>query len=237
MTSVWAHRGASAAAPENTIPAFELAVEHGADGVEFDVQLTADGHPVVFHDEKLQRITGAPGRVRETTLEQLRQLDASTGREGFAGTRVPTLDEALELLAPTGVWINIELKTNRVADGLEESVISLIDDYEVRGRSSVSSFHHKSLRYLARIDPGLRLGTLYSDPILRPWRYAVELGTQALHARMDSVTGKLIDKCHAHLLQVAVWTVDDKDDIKRMAQLGADAIITNHPQRAARLLR
>ena len=92
MTQVWAHRGASGHAPENTVPAFELAIAHGADGVEFDVQLSSDGVMVVIHDEQLERTTDGTGRVVEHTFAQLQVLDAGAGREGFTGVRIPTLE-------------------------------------------------------------------------------------------------------------------------------------------------
>lgn len=110
MVAIWAHRGASAHAPENTLPAFELAVEQGADGVELDVHLTADGHLVVTHDETIDRCSDGTGAIASLTLEQLRAFDFSAGWEGFAGTRIPTLREVYELLHPTDLTINVELK-------------------------------------------------------------------------------------------------------------------------------
>ena len=112
MTAIWAHRGASAYAPENTIPAFEQAIEMGADGVEFDVQRTSDGQLVVIHDETINRTSNGFGRVVDLTLEQLRLCNFSNGFVGHRKVQIPTLREALDLLGPTGVRINIELKNS-----------------------------------------------------------------------------------------------------------------------------
>ena len=114
MTMVWAHRGASGYAPENTLPAFEMALEQGADGIELDVHLSRDDAVVVIHDETLERTTDGTGWVADRSLDDLKAMDASFGREGFAGTRIPTLDEVLALVADAGVAVNIELKNDRM---------------------------------------------------------------------------------------------------------------------------
>lgn len=235
MTQVWAHRGASADAPECTLPAFELALAQGADGIEFDVQLTRDDEVVVIHDETLERTTDGTGWVADHSLAELRALDASAGREGFAGTRIPTLDEVLELA--TGVILNVELKNSRLRyKGLEERVLQILADHSAGDRVVLSSFNHYSLRYLMHVGAPYPLGALYSDPLYRPWKYAQRLGVTCLHPPLRATRRKLVDNCHALGMRVHVWTVDDEPDLRRMAGLGVDAVITNRPGVARAIL-
>lgn len=237
MTQVWAHRGASADAPENTLPAFELAAEQGADGVELDVQLTRDGEVVVMHDETLDRTTDGSGWVADQSLDELRRLDASAGRPGFAGTRVPTLAEVLTLARGAGLVVNVELKNNEVAYvGLEERVLDEVAAAGMARRVVLSSFNHQSLRLLARLAPDVPRGALYSDPLFQPWEYAVRLGVRALHPPLRVVRSRLVERCRGRALAVHAWTVDDVGDLRRVVALGVDAVITNHPARARRVV-
>ena len=146
MPKVWGHRGASGVAPENTLPAFDLARRMGADGVELDVQLSADGRLVVIHDETLDRTTTGSGPVAARTLDELRTLDAGRGLAGYAGARIPTLDEVFELFAGTPVVVNVELKNSVVAyPGLEEKVLALVAAAGMADRVLLSTFNHLSL--------------------------------------------------------------------------------------------
>lgn len=228
VTEIWGHRGASASAPECTLPAFELALEQGADGLEFDVQLTRDDQVVVIHDETLERTTDGTGWVADHSLADLRALDASAGMAGFAGTGIPTLDEVLELAG--GVTLNIELKNSRMRyKGLEERVLQIVADHGVGDRVVLSSFNHYSLRHLMQLGAPYPLGALYSDPLFQPWKYARRLGVTCLHPPLRATRRKLVENCHALGMRVHVWTVNDVPDLERMAGLGVDAVITNNP--------
>ena len=153
MPKVWGHRGASGVAPENTLPAFDLARRMGADGVELDVQLSADGRLVVIHDETLDRTTTGSGPVAARTLDELRTLDAGRGLAGYAGARIPTLDEVFELFAGTPVVVNVELKNSVVAyPGLEEKVLALVAAAGMADRVLLSTFNHLSLVRLVELD-------------------------------------------------------------------------------------
>lgn len=128
MTRIWAHRGASRAAPENTVPAFTAAAALGADGVELDVQRTRDGRLVVCHDEQIDRTSTGHGWIRDMSLAELHRHDFSCGRADFAGTRIPTLDDVLTALAGTGLSANIELKNSVVSyPGMEAEVVETIE--------------------------------------------------------------------------------------------------------------
>lgn len=237
VTKIWAHRGASGAAPENTLPAFELAVEQGADGLELDVQLTRDDHVVVIHDETLERTTDGNGWVADHSLEDLKKLDASYGHDGFAGVRIPTLAEVCNLVRDVPIVLNVELKNSQIPYvGLEERVLGIIDECGVRDRVIISSFDHNSLRGLAQADVGIPLGVLYSDLLWRPWRYATRLGASALHPALASTRQRMVERSHEAGLEVNVWTVDDPGDVRRVAGFGVDALITNVPESVRQVL-
>lgn len=230
MTKIWAHRGASGSSPENTLPAFELAIEQGADGLEFDVQLTRDDHVVVIHDETLERTTDGHGWVADHSLEDLKKLDASAGRDGFADVRIPTLAEVFDLVRDVDIRLNVELKNSRIPYvGLEGRVLELIDEYQVSERVIISSFDHNSLRALAQSAIGMPLGVLYSELLWRPWRYAMRLGAAALHPALSSTRPRMVERSHEAGLEVNVWTVDEPEDILRVTEFGVDALITNVP--------
>ena len=239
MTTVWAHRGASARAPENTLAAFRLAHEMGADGVELDVQLTADGHVVVIHDETLDRTTTGTGPVLARTLREIQALDASNDREGYQDETVPTLGEVLQLLGPTGMTVNIELKNSiEPYPGLEQAVLRIVDDLGMADRVIYSSFNHISATQLARSSQPSRVGLLFSDVLAEPWAYAQRLDMAALHPHWKYVqlVPETIERCHALGLAINVWTVDSPDVVRRLADLGADAVITNRPDAARTVL-
>lgn len=235
MTQVWAHRGASGYAPENTLPAIEMALEQQADAIEIDVQLTRDDAVVVIHDETLERTTDGNGWVADHSLDDLRRLDASAGDERFAGTRIPTLEEVLDATGTTTV--NIELKNSRMRyKGLEERVLAIVAERGAEARVVLSSFNHYSLRHLVHLGTSLPLGALYSDPLFQPWKYAARLGATALHPPLRATRRKLVGACHALGLPVHVWTVNEPDEIKQMARIGVDAVITNYPNLARSII-
>jgi len=235
MTKVYAHRGASGYAPENTLPAFELARDQGADGVELDVQLTADDELVVIHDETVNRTTNGTGWVKDYTLAGLKALDASMGSEEFAGVTIPTLAEVFDVLADSGLTINIELKNTVVAyPGIEEKVLAMIDERDWEHRIVISSFNHMSLTRIRGLGSLVSTGLLFGDYLYQPWSYAKEVWATALHPPLGYVDAvpELITAARDTLLGVNVWTVNDPEDIDRMYGLGVDGIITNYPDRA-----
>jgi glycerophosphoryl diester phosphodiesterase len=159
-----AHRGGSAEAPENTMAAFRHAVEIGARFVELDVQMSRDGELVVMHDETVDRTTNGTGAIHNTTFEELRRLDAGSWfGPHFAGQKIPTLREVLELCVNSGVGVVIELKAPIIYIGLEENVASLIGDLGLRGVENIwcISFYHDAIKRMRTLDPELPLGYLY----------------------------------------------------------------------------
>ncbi|MDR1791547.1 MAG: glycerophosphodiester phosphodiesterase [Propionibacteriaceae bacterium] len=227
---LWAHRGANRKAPENTLAAFQLAVEAGVDGVEFDVQLSNDGHPVVIHDEKLDRTTDGTGWVAVYPLESLQELDCGDGQH------IPTLDEVLELLAPTEVRLNVELKNSVVPyPGLEAKVVSALARHglltraaSVEPRVVLSSFDLESVRRLARMRLAAEVAALYEYPIFFPFRRTRNLGATAIHPHAVAVrSARYVERAHAAGLKVRVWTVDDPTRQAELAAWGVDGIFTN----------
>ncbi|MDR1807162.1 MAG: glycerophosphodiester phosphodiesterase [Propionibacteriaceae bacterium] len=234
MVEAWAHRGASGHAPENTLAAFRRAIDLGADGVELDVQLCGDREMVVIHDETVERTTDGTGWVKDLPFDVIRGFDASAGWEGFAGERVPTLREVFELLAPTRLKINVEIKDSVIPYyGLGEKVSELVDEFGLEQRVTLSSFNHCSLAWLRQNGSMVRTGVLFSDVLFEPWNYAAQIWATALHPDFHYVdyVFNLIDEAHIALLDVNVWTVNEPGDIDRMIGRGVDAIITDFPER------
>lgn len=236
MTAIWAHRGASAYAPENTLAAFALAERMGADGVELDVQLTADREVVVLHDETVNRTTDGVGAVAELTLAELRRLDAGCGLPEYAGAVIPTLDETFGALAKGRMTINVELKTTGFQTGIEPVVAELIMAHGLADRVVVSSFDHYSLKTLQQSDPRIPIGLLFAENLYLPWEYAVEFGASAIHPPWQALRlPGMVEYAHAAGVAVHFWTVNTEAELSRVLRTGADAVITNHPDIALRV--
>jgi len=235
-TEVWAHRGASGYAPENTMEAFALAISQGADGIELDVHLSADGHVVVIHDETVDHASDGIGRVADLTLATLKALNVHKLKPRYApACRIPTLEEALRLLAPTRLALNIELKNDTLPyPGLEEKCVALVKGARMEERVWFSSFNHQSLARIKAVDSSLRCGALYGKTPPDP----LGLGVEALHPHHGTLRGgdAFVSSCHAKGLRVHAWTVNAARTVQAMARIGVDAVITDYPDRALRAL-
>jgi glycerophosphoryl diester phosphodiesterase len=224
-----AHRGASADAPENTIAAFELALEQGADGLELDVHLSADEHPVVIHDFTLERTTDGAGPVSGLRVRELKRLDAGGWRDRrFEGQRVQTLSEVLERFRDrTRFWL--ELKGgSAIYPGLEERVVSTIEIYDVIDRVLVQSFDPAVIAQVRSLNPEIRVGALVEKApldraLLRPG------GPQAICAAMALCSERLVGDIRAAGLDCYVWTVNEPALVDRLAGWGVSGIITDRP--------
>jgi glycerophosphoryl diester phosphodiesterase len=235
MTLIFGHRGASASAPENTLAAFQLALDQGADGVELDVTLSADGVPVVIHDDTVDRTTNGTGRVAALTLAQLKQLRAGYPAkfgDRFAGEHLPTLAEVFQALGPRTL-INVELKQDTSPDQvLAQRVLDVIHAQRMSQHVLLSSFYYDNLRRAKVIDAMLPVGLLY-DPS-EPGRMAqawLSPGVRAeahhpYHLLFNTVTRGWY---RARSLRVNVWTVNAQADLQRLMRLGVDGIITDKP--------
>lgn len=239
MTDVWAHRGATEHAPENTIAAFHAAIELGVAGIELDVQRTRDGVLVVIHDEQVERTSNGHGKVANLTFDELRAFDFSHGHRSHRGIRIPTLQEVLDLVAPTDVLLNVELKNGiELYPGMNLEVAELAERCGLADRLLYSSFNHYSLAELrGRVAPS-QLGLLYSDGLYEPWHYAKRFGAGAIHPNVliPLNDAGLVHHCHDAGIAVNVWTVNEEPDIALLAGLGVDAIITDAPERARQII-
>ncbi|HOT98806.1 MAG TPA: glycerophosphodiester phosphodiesterase family protein [bacterium] len=223
-----AHRGASGHAPELTMAAFRLAAAMHADGCELDVQLSADGHVAVFHDETLRRTTGRPERLDSLNWTDLQELDAGRWFSStFTGERIPGLEQILRLEPRT--WrLNIELKGTPSPRLLAERVAELVHHEPHPERLIFTSFDPEALSHLATLMPKARRGLIFAhqwpqDEALAAWPiWSVE---QSL------LTRTRIQQAHARGIRVCAWTVNSVEAMRHLMALGVDAIITNYPDR------
>jgi glycerophosphoryl diester phosphodiesterase len=228
-----AHRGSSRHAPENTLPAFELALQQGADGVELDAKLSADGHVVVIHDATVDRTTGGHGRVAELPYSELKQLDAGAFLgDRFRGTRIPALDEVFAAIGARAV-INVEL-TNYAAprDQLVEKVCELVKRHGLEQRIIFSSFLGWNLRKAKRLLPAVPCGLLALPGWKGAWArsFGFMFGDyDALHPHISDVNARQVWRVHRLKRRIIVWTANTEDEIKRLTGWGVDGIITDDP--------
>ena len=232
MTEIFAHRGASGYAPENTLEAFRLAMEQGADGMELDVHLTKDGEGVVIHDETLDRTSNGHGNVRDYTLEELKKFSFHNHMEKYQGVQIPTLKEVLNLVKNSCMKVNIELKTGIYwYEGIEEKTMDIVKTMGMEDRVIYSSFNHYSIQKVLEQNSDAETAYLFSDVPLNMEKYAKDTGVKGLHPAVYHL--KMADFLETYMksgLKVRVWTVNNKEDMKMFIDAGVDAIITNYPK-------
>lgn len=236
------HRGASGEAPENTIAAFDLAIDLGADGIEFDVRLSKDDVPVVIHDPTLWRTTSARGRVRGQTLTELKQLDAGSwfnrrfpdlADPSYDGQQIPTLAETLAWVRSRQCLAYLEIKGGWLTcPGIEEQVLAEIHRAEVLPLVTVISFHQARLRRLRRLDPQIAVGIDFTQP-LAAVRLARSIGAQTVLPSGRFAKRAFITRAHRAGLDVVVWGVDRVLSMRCKIVVGVDGIITGYPGRLA----
>jgi glycerophosphoryl diester phosphodiesterase len=230
---VWAHRGDSAHAPENTLLAFDRARAAGADGIELDVRLDGGGNVVVFHDSELARLTGRPGRIEEVSAAERAQL-----RVG--GEAVPLLADVLAA-ADRELEIDVELKPRKPgrAGALAEATAKVIKSSGRADQILVSSFDPLALVQLHVFLPGVALGYLFHDeqplPLRRGW-VGTLIGASLAHPQHTLCTEARVAAWHRAGLPINAWTVDDADELRRLARLGVDGVFCNDPGHAIAVL-
>lgn len=237
MTKIFAHRGASGYAPENTLEAFSLAMEQGADGIELDVQLTKDGEVVVVHDETIDRVSNGTGFVKDYTLAELKKFSFGNHMEEYKEAKIPTLREVLALVKPGRMEINIELKTGIFwYPEIEEKVIRAVREYGMQERIIYSSFNHYSVQRVKELNPDAETAYLFSDVILDVENYAKQTGVQGIHpAAYHLKMADFMERYKKSNLKVRVWTVNKKEWINEFIREGLDAIMTNYPEKALKI--
>jgi glycerophosphoryl diester phosphodiesterase len=243
----FAHRGASARAPENTLEAFRTAVEAGAGGLELDVHMTRDGEIVVIHDATVDRTTDGSGAGAQMALDELRSLDAGyrfspdggrTHPYRGRGLRVPTLAEVYEWLPES--YVNIDIK--EAQPGVEEAVLRVIRGAGAEERSLVVSDDHAVVRRFRRVSGGwistgasrLEIGAFYVlcrlrlEWLVRPAYDALQVPVE--HEGITLVTPRFLEAAHARGVRVDVWTINDPGEMRRLLDLGVDVIMTDIPE-------
>ena len=248
--SLQAHRGAAGLAPENTLAAFRMALELGADGTEMDLQLTRDGVVVVIHDDTVDRTTDGRGRIGDLTLAEVKRLDAGAKfGPTFRGERIPTLRELIDLVKASGkdrFRLNLEIKFAEGREGqpadLEEKVLAVLAETKFLDRVITQSFYHPSAAKMKRLAPGISAGLLVgqrrqpADPVAA----VRDLGVDYYAPHHSLVTPDLLRALHQAAIPVVTWTVNDPADMRRLVDMGlgalpGDGIISDYPDRLVNL--
>ncbi len=233
MRSPWiiAHRGASGHAPENTLAAFERAVQLGAGFIETDLQLTRDAQFVAIHDPYLDRTTNGRGAVHEHTLAELRGLDAGKWFDRqFMDQRIPTLPEILEFAQKNDVVFYLEIKYSS-AWGMHQTLVGELGKAENAARTVVISFDPATLDSLRRLEPAIMTGLLVENSKGDPVETALDVGARQLCPQVNLVTPDMVERAHRADLQVVTWTVNDADEMREAMDVGVDGIMTDLPDR------
>ncbi|HEX3766453.1 MAG TPA: glycerophosphodiester phosphodiesterase [Kofleriaceae bacterium] len=228
---VWAHRGDSAHAPENTMLAFDRARAAGADGIELDVRFDGDGHVVVFHDSELERLTGRPGRMEQLSA-------AGRGALRVGGEPVPLL---AEVLTAFDLEVDVEIKSRKVgrSGALVAATARVIRDSGRADQILVSSFDPIALLQLHGHLPDVALAFLFHDeqplPLRRGW-IGRWIGSSLVHPQNTLCTADRVKAWHTAGMPINAWTVDDRAELERLAGLGIDGVFVNDPAHAIAVL-
>ncbi|MDQ0232089.1 glycerophosphodiester phosphodiesterase [Metabacillus malikii] len=230
-----AHRGATAYAPENTIAAFDLAVNMKADYIEIDVQRSKDGELVLIHDTTVDRTTDGTGKVGDLTFEQLRSLDAGSWKgEQFAGEKIPTFDEILDRYRGK-VGILVELKAPELYPGMEEQVAAAIKkrnlDKPRNNKIIIQSFNFESMKKMDKLLPRVPIGVLTSNRAHTTPEALQQFATYAdwFNPSYGIVTEELVNQVHSLGMKIGSWTVRSQEAADFLFEMKVDAIITDYP--------
>ena len=224
--TITGHRGAAKLEPENTLRSIQKAIELGVDQVEIDVHLTRDKHLVVIHDTTVDRTTDGSGAVADMTLAEIKQLDAGKGE------RIPTLQEVINLVKGKLI-LQIELKGPDTA----QPVVEAIAKNDIEGGVYVTSFVHDRLREVRLLNPRIRLGALWSKPPADACEQAIDIGAEAIHVQHQQIDRTLVERAHAHGLEIRAWNPDTVEEMQRVIELGVDTIGSNRPDLLIQLVR
>ncbi len=232
MTRIFAHRGVRKHHAENTMTAFRAAGDLGLDGIECDIQRTADGRLVICHDENLLKLTGRDLWIKDLTYDELSTLNAAHYRPGSPEEKIPLLSEFLDWFKDTGMTVNLELKNTLVPyEGMEQEVLDLIDRYQLRDRIIISSFSFESVTLMKRLAPDLDAGFLYQK--FRPSyvKKTQAAGLDAIHPLfINQLCLRMTWQARKRGLKVRVWTVNHPLFIKNALWRKVDTIMTDEPE-------
>lgn len=228
-----AHRGFSVMAPENTLVAFGAALQAGADSIEFDLQISADGVPVIFHDETLDRITGTSGKIREKTIDELKQLNAGAWfTEEFAGESIPTLEDAVPAFKLVEKYLYFDVKPHTAwSDSEIEQLGKFLVREDLAKKSIITSFNESFLGKFRSKFSEITLGyflTEFSD-FEQQLQKAVTSGNSILSVYYPVILNhpQVVEISQNKGIDFVVWTVDSREDWQKLVDLGVKRIITN----------
>ena len=219
-------------APENTIPAFEAAIESGADYIELDVQLTKDGELVVVHDDDIKRTTDGEGPLSLMTYEETQKYSAGSwfSDDGtFNDVKIPKLSEVLELVGHD-ILLNIEIKSHGNVAATAEKVAELVEEYDIADSCYVTSFSYQALKKIKEVNPDIKTALIAN--IAPSTVYSQMKYIDAISMNYLFVNQSVVNYAHHSGKKVFVWTVDRSGEMKKMMALGVDNIITNRPDKA-----
>lgn len=232
-TQITAHRGSSRNAPENTLSAMEAAIEELADSIELDVQMTADGVVVLGHDANLKRVAGLNRAISSMTFEELQQLDVGSWfSEEFAGERIPTLKEVMEVCKGK-IGLNIEIKNVGKDSELPAKVVALILEQGMEEQCVITSTSLNYLKQVRELEPQLRTGYIISAAY---GNFYSSEAVDFISVRSNFVDERLMENVHAQGKGVYAWTVNTKSEMERLIMLGVDGIITDRPVLAREII-
>jgi glycerophosphoryl diester phosphodiesterase len=228
-----AHRGFSGKYPENTLLAFQKAIDLGVDAIELDVQLSKDGEIMVFHDEDLLRSTGKKGMLKHYSYDELRELDASFGYQGkFGHNLIPTLAEYLELSENKAILTFLELKNSMVPYPLlEEKVADCLKKFGRQKGTILFSANHPSVKSFGSLSPDVQLLFPFDNWIYDYGAYCHKHGISACMPYFRSLTSEVVAEIKKYGISIYPWTIDEPGDFESLQQLSVDGILTNRPDR------
>lgn len=215
------------------MPAFQKAIEHGAKGLELDVQLTKDNRLIICHDHKLTRFNKqAKKLIKDMTLAEIKQIDVGASfSEEYRGTTLITLEELLQI-CPKELCLNIEIKNIPVIyEGIEEVLINCLQQENRLENIVISSFDHVALQKIQQLAPDIELGMLFYYRMLKPWEYAKQCGLRItnIHPNYVYTDKNFIDNCHKQGLNVFPFTVNDTKRYETLLDYGVDGVFSNNP--------
>ncbi len=230
---ITAHRGFSSKAPENTLPAFQAAIDSLADYVEFDVQMTQDGEMIILHDTNLSRTCGVNKFIWNTTFDEVRALDAGSWfSKEYIQTQIPTLEEVISLCKGK-ILMNIEIKGNNHFKDLEEKVVAMIQQYGIQKQCVVQSTDYATLKKVKKLDSSITTGLILMGAY---GEFEESSNIDFFSIRSTFVNRNMVESAHKNGKAVYAWTVNNKNEIRRMKILKVDNIITDRPILARELL-
>lgn len=228
---IYAHRGFSGKYPENTMLAFEKAVEVGCDGIELDIQITNDNVVVIFHDESINRTTDGKGFIRDYTYNELEKYNAAFlyGKK-YGFEPIPTLDNYCKWVKDKNIITNIEIKSGvYYYENLEKEAVSIVKKYEIENQIIFSSFNHMSLIKVKDIDSSLKCAALVKLPFGNVGFFCNQSGFEFYHPSFDILTDEVAEECKKAGISINVWVIDNLKQLEQLEKWSCSGVITNYP--------